>query len=64
MNKIEYNFIELNNLKSKLATEIVYLLELFGGKLSLTDILQTELPLLAAMRDAKIQLTNDIREQK
>lgn len=40
------------------------MLELFGGKLSLDDILNTELPLLNQLHDAKIRLIENMSKNK
>jgi hypothetical protein len=42
----------------------VYLLELFGGKLSLSDILETEIPLLTQIHDAKLRFLENIQKNK
>jgi len=40
------------------------MLELFGGKVSLTEILNLELPILNQLHDAKIRLLEDIAEKR
>jgi len=44
--------------------EIVYLLDLFEGKLSLSEVLNTEIPLLTLLKKAKVRLNEDIRNKK
>ena len=46
------------------ADNAVYMLELFGGKLSLTDVLDTDLPLLNQLHDAKVRLLESINNKK
>jgi len=51
-------------LKGEKALEIVYLLELFDGKLSLTEILNLEIPLLATLRRAKEKINKDVQNRQ
>jgi len=44
-------------------SEIVSLLDLFEGKLSLTDILLQDIPILDGLRDAKIAKNERILQQ-
>ena len=43
--------------------EIVYLLELFDGKLSLSEILNLEIPLLNHLRKAKQRINEEIKKK-
>jgi hypothetical protein len=40
------------------------MLELFGGKLSLTDVLDTEIPLLNQLREAKLRLIEEMAKDR
>lgn len=48
---MEYRAIKKDKIK-----EIVLLLDLFDGKLSLADILNTDISLLNQLRDAKLEI--------
>jgi hypothetical protein len=43
--------------------EIVYLMDLFEGKLSLSEILNLEIPLLNHLRKAKQKINEEIRKK-
>lgn len=53
MNTIDRHFRELEAAKFNVAKDIVYTLDLFDGKLSLTDVMNTPLPFLDKLKDAK-----------
>jgi hypothetical protein len=42
---------------------LVYLLDLFDGKLSLSEILNLEIPLLNQLKEAKIRINKEIEEK-
>lgn len=48
--------LSLEKAKAKKAEEIVRVLDLFGGHLSLTDCLDTPIPLLNQLEKAKIMI--------
>lgn len=43
-------------LKKEKSQELVTLLDLFDGKITLTELLNTDIPLIQQLRDAKIEL--------
>ena len=43
-------------LKHDKAEEIVMLLDLFDGKITLTELLETDIPLIYQLRDAKLEI--------
>jgi hypothetical protein len=50
-------------MKREKAQEIIILLDLFDGKITLSELLETDIPLIHQLRDAKIQL-NSQRQQE
>lgn len=61
---INENFDALEKAKESVADELVYLLDLFDGKLSLSDILNYEIPLLEALKQAKTRSIQSRNEKK
>jgi hypothetical protein len=61
---MEENYFKLEAIKDQKAMEIVYLLDIFEGKVSLGEILNTEIPLLNHLKKAKIKLNDDIRNNR
>lgn len=41
--------------------EVVYLLDLFEGKVSLSEILNLEIPLLNHLKEAKLRINKQLR---
>ena len=56
--RINDNYKELKQLQKEKANEIVDLLDLFNGNLSLSDILNQDIPLINSLRDEKINRIN------
>lgn len=54
----------ISNARKVKADNVVYMLELFGGKLSLTDVLDTEIPLLNQLREAKLRLIEEMAKDR
>lgn len=44
--------------------DIVFTMDLFEGRVSLTEILNLEIPLLNHLKKAKIKLNNEIAKQR
>lgn len=42
--------------------EINFLLDLFGGKLSLSDILDNDIPLIRLLRDTRISMNEELEK--
>jgi len=59
----ELNFEALEAAKAEKAEEIVYLLDLFDGKLSLSEILNVEVPLLNQLKIAKVNINRELQEK-
>ena len=56
--------MEFERLKSEKMDEIVVLLEKFKGQLSLTDLLNQDIPLLNALREAKDRMNGEITKER
>ena len=54
--KAKFNAETYAKLKKEKAQEIVTLLDLFGGEITLSEILSTDISLLNQLRDAKIEI--------
>jgi hypothetical protein len=50
-------------LKRQKAEEVVMLLDLFDGKLSVKDLLTLDISLINQLRDAKIRLTDEYKKK-
>ena len=55
-------FMELESIKEDKVLEITYLLDLFAGQLTLSDIMNTEIPLLNEMINAKRKIIQAQKE--
>lgn len=53
-------------MKKEKAQEIVMLLDLFDGKITLTELLETDIPIINQLRDAKLELNKqqELERQK
>ena len=51
-------------LKKEKSQELVMLLDLFDGKITLTELLNTDIPLIQQLRDAKIELIHQQNPNK
>jgi hypothetical protein len=60
--RIQSNFMKLEQLKEEKSDEMVLLLDLFAGSLSLNEILNTDIPLLNHLKRSKIKLNNELRK--
>jgi len=49
---------------SEKSDEIVYILDLFDGKMTINEILNLEIPLLANLKEAKIRINNELKKTK
>lgn len=58
------NAVEFQKVLSGKAEEMVILLDLFQGQLSLTDILNQDIPLLNALKDAKSKINGEINKER
>jgi hypothetical protein len=54
--------MKLENLKEEKSDEIVFLLDLFNGSLSLNEILNTDISLINQLKNSKIKINNEIRK--
>lgn len=64
MNKLEENKKELERIINSKMEDIVNLLELFQGQLSLTDILNQDIPILNGLRQAKNRINGEIQRER
>jgi hypothetical protein len=51
-------------MKELKADEIVFLVDLFGGSLSVNEILNLDVPLLNIIKKSKIKMNNEIKNRK
>lgn len=63
LNKVEENFLRLQSTIDEKMLEVVYMLDLFDGKLSLSEILNLEIPLLNHLRKAKQKINDEINKK-
>lgn len=63
LEKINDNFTKLEAEKNSRMFDIVVTLEQFDGKLSLSDILNTDIPLLTKLKEQKERLV-DMQKQR
>jgi hypothetical protein len=54
--------MKLEQLKEEKSDEVVLLLDLFAGSLSLNEILNIDIPLLNHLKRSKIKLNNELRK--
>lgn len=52
---IERHYRELEAAKKAVAKEVVFTLDLFDGKLSLADVMNTEIPFLDKLKECKME---------
>jgi hypothetical protein len=55
--------LRLQSVTDEKMLEIVYMLDLFDGKLSLSEILNLEIPLLNHLRKAKQKINDEINKK-
>jgi uncharacterized protein YfkK (UPF0435 family) len=60
---IEGSFLKLEELKTQKAEELMYLLDVFDGKITINELLNLDIPFLNQLRDAKIKINNEIRKK-
>jgi hypothetical protein len=56
--------VSFEAIKFQKSQEVVEILELFGGQISLTEILETPIPILESLQKAKIQLIQSKKPQQ
>jgi hypothetical protein len=61
---MEFNFIRLEQVKADKAEEVVYLLDLFDGKITINELLNMEIPYLNQLKNAKIKVNSDLAKRK
>jgi hypothetical protein len=64
LRRIEENFLRLEKVKAEKAEEVVYLLDLFEGKITVNELINMEMPYLNQLRNAKMKINNDIIKNK
>jgi hypothetical protein len=62
--QIQENFSQLEKIKELKSDEIVFLLDLFNGSLSLNEILNQDISLLNSLKKSKIKMNNDMKNRK
>jgi hypothetical protein len=60
---VEGSFLKLEELKAQKAEEIMYLLDIFDGKITINELLNLDIPFLSQLKDAKIKINNEIRKK-
>jgi hypothetical protein len=60
---IEENFLKLESLKNERAEEVVYLLDLFDGKITINELLNLDISYLNQLKNAKIKINNELRKK-
>lgn len=63
MKFIESNFVKLEQVKAQRAEEVMYLLDLFDGKMTINELLNLDMPYLNQLKNAKIKINNDLRKK-
>jgi hypothetical protein len=61
---MEANFIKLEQVKAEKAEEVVYLLDLFDGKMTVNELLNMDMPYLSQLKNAKMKINNDLMKRK
>ncbi len=64
LRRIEGNFLRLEQIKAEKAEEVVYLLDLFDGKITINELLNMEIPYLNQLKNAKIKVNSDLAKRK
>jgi len=60
---MEENFLKLESVKNEKAEEIVYILDLFDGKITINELLNLDIPYLNQLKNAKIKINNELRKK-
>jgi hypothetical protein len=55
--------MRLESLKSDKAEEIMRLLDLFDGKITVNELLNLDIPFLNQLKNVKIKINNDLRKK-
>jgi hypothetical protein len=61
---MEANFLRLEQIKADRAEEVVYLLDLFDGKVTVNELLNMDIPYLNQLKNAKIKINSDLAKRK
>lgn len=56
--------MEFEKIKQEKMNEILYMIEIFDGKLSLTEVMQYEIPFLNNLKAAKMKFNEELKEEK
>jgi hypothetical protein len=62
LKRIQENFVKLEEIKQMKADELVGMLDLFDGKLTLGDLLNYDIPLLEMLKRSKLKLNKEMRK--
>jgi hypothetical protein len=60
---MEGNFLKLEELKAQKAEEIIYLLDIFDGKITINELLNLDIPFLTQLKNAKMKINNELRKK-
>jgi hypothetical protein len=63
MERLKRNRQRYMAIKRQKAEEVVMLLDLFDGKMSIGDLLTLDISLINQLRDAKLRLTDELRKK-
>jgi hypothetical protein len=61
---MESNFLRLEQVKAEKAEEVVYLLDLFDGKITVNELLNMEISYLNRLKNAKMKINTDLMKRK
>jgi hypothetical protein len=60
---MEGNFLRLEEIKAQKAEEIMYLLDIFDGKMTINELLNLDIPFLTQLKNAKMKINNELRKK-
>jgi hypothetical protein len=60
---MEGNFLKLEEIKAQKAEEIMYLLDIFDGKMTVNELLNLDIPFLNQLKNAKMKINNELRKK-
>lgn len=64
LKRMESNFLRLEQVKAEKAEEVVYLLDLFDGKVTINELLNMDISYLNRLKNAKMKINADLMKRK
>jgi hypothetical protein len=55
--------MQLESVKNQKAEEIMYLLDIFDGKITINELLNLDMPFVNQLRLAKVKMNNEINKK-